>query len=234
MAFNKNIKPKQFFYFTLIFIFIVPLSTMYHEFGHFAMAKILGYETTIHYSKTIWTNQDRLNFEKLYQENKSEIENDLEFQERVKYVRIVEKLDADNLLILSSGIILTNVTGVIAFLFLFCRKKNKNINIVDFIYIFLSFFLIRQIYILLYGIFNSLFTGKVSFLGDEAIVSKLLRIPNGTISLPLGLITVFIFLYILLKIIPRKLFSTFIISGIIGGSFGFIFWMFYLGPKILS
>lgn len=236
MVFNKFINPKLFFYLTLSFFFIVPLATIYHEFGHFAMAKFLGYDTTIHYSKTKWKNQDRFIFEKLYKQNKFKIENNLPFIEKEKYVRIVEKLDADNLIILISGIVITNVTGITAFLILLYRKKIKKINkiyLLDFILIFLSFFLIRQIYILIYGVFNSLYNKEISFLGDEAIVSKLLKIPNGIISVLLGLITFLIFLYILFKIIPKRLFSTFIFSGLIGGSFGFIVWMFYLGPKIL-
>jgi len=56
---------------------------------------------------------------------------------------------------------------------------------------------------------------------------------SGTVSSVLGIIGLFISIFIVFRIVPKHLRLTFIAGGFLGGIFGFILWMNILGPKIL-
>jgi hypothetical protein len=71
------------------------------------------------------------------------------------------------------------------------------------------------------------------FGGDEKKISELLNLWNGTVSCVLGIIGLFISIFIVFRIVPKHLRLTFIAGGFLGGIFGFILWMNILGPKIL-
>ena len=74
---------------------------------------------------------------------------------------------------------------------------------------------------------------KRGSLQDELYISQSLNLWSGTISLILATIGTIIAIYVVFRIIPKKIRLTFILSGFIGGIVGFILWMNIIGPKIL-
>ena len=71
------------------------------------------------------------------------------------------------------------------------------------------------------------------FSGDEYHIALMLRIPSETISLIAGIVGFVISLIVIFKIIDYKNRSAFIVSGLLGGIIGFIFWMRIVGPILL-
>ena len=45
---------RKFIILTFIFILFTPIGTISHEYGHIAVAKLLGYKTTLHYASMNW------------------------------------------------------------------------------------------------------------------------------------------------------------------------------------
>jgi len=71
------------------------------------------------------------------------------------------------------------------------------------------------------------------FGGDEARLARSLDVHLGTFAVPLFLIGIVIALWVIFKVLPLKHRFTFILSGLVGGSLGFILWMYILGPELL-
>ena len=100
--------------------------------------------------------------------------------------------------------------------------------------IFLSLFWLREVSNLVISIGSGIYfqNGKY-FGGDEAHISKFLNLPEGLIPISFGLLGLIISCYIIFKIVPIQKRFTFILSGLIGGISGFIFWMRIIGPIVL-
>ena len=234
MTIFKSFNKRYFFLFVLSYFFFTPVITLHHELGHYLTAKYLGYNTSLHYSKTKWKNEDRLLYERILGENKLAIENGDNFSDKKKYDDVVNKLNSDNLVIFSGGVINTILFGFMAFIILIIRKRKKNhFNSFDWAMVFITFFLIRQIYVFGFGVVNSLFNGSFLFKGDESKISYILGWYNGSLTSILGIISLLSLITITFKIIPKKIRRTFIAGSFLGGLFGFINWMFLVGPKLL-
>ena len=55
---DRNKNKKLFLYLTLTFIVATVVGTLSHEFGHYIVAKSLGYDADIHYAFTTWDRDD--------------------------------------------------------------------------------------------------------------------------------------------------------------------------------
>ena len=234
---NKNkykINIKLLIVFILVFIIFTPIGTLTHELGHLFVAKQLSYDTKLHYSSISWESNLKKSVLDRYSKNKFEIENDLPFNEKEIYNKDVKIINRDDLNILLGGVLQTITVGSIFFLlFVYSNKKSENFNLLQWTYLFLSLFWLREIFNLFYGFSIGLYKGNNQFFyGDEARIAEILGIKKGSILIPLAILS-FGIVYYLIKLIPLKYKLTFILSGLIGCPLGYFFWMFIFGPLIL-
>jgi len=202
-----NIKSKlyYFFVFSTAFVFFTPIGTLSHEYGHIIAAKILGYNSILHYgSMDIIGN---------------------------------EKSAFDSFMITLGGPLQTVLTGTIGFIGLILVKKKESKYYFPVYYwglIFISLFWLRQVFIVVVSVIKQIVKPNgFYFGGDEGEISRVLNLPNGTISIVLSILGMMIATYVIFRIVPKKIRYIFIESALVGGVFGFILWMYIIGPKVL-
>lgn len=221
-------------YFSICFILVTTFGTLSHEFGHIVVAKILGYDTILHHSSMEWNDKEKESIVEFYLKNESIIEQRKPFQNSIQYYRKLDKINSDEFLIVSGGVLQTIITGSIAFFLLLHNRKKKINKIIFWFLVFLSLSWSRQIFNLFKGAL--LFFLKKSnslFWGDEPKLSTYLNLFEGTISLFLGALGIIILSILLFKIIPSKYRLSFVIALFIGSSLGYILWMILIGPLLL-
>lgn len=219
----------------ITFVIITPVGTLLHELGHVTIARSLGYNTELYYSSMNWSNDFKLDVLKVYEQNKSNIEKNLPFEGDFQYYQNVEKFNDDLVLILWGGIFQTVIFGSIGFVILLLRNlKGLSFTFIDWILVFITFFLSRELFNLIFGIVRGLFNFKgVFFFGDEARIAKHLDLAAGTIIIPLGIATAVILIYTVFYIIPYMYRLVFVVSGLVGSVLGYILWMIIFGPILL-
>ena len=191
---------------TLAFIVFTAIGIVSHEFGHILVAKYYGLETTLHFGSMSYDMGQIVDYSSFFW-------------------------------IALGGPMQTMLTGLLGLLIVLYRKEHINrngLNLIDWVGVFLSLFWLRQVFNLMMSILIGFFFSNGSyFLGDEAILSEELNVWEGTIPISLGIIGLLISVYIVFRIVPRKLRFKFILSGLLGGTLGFIIWMKILGPLLL-
>lgn len=220
------------------FILFTIIGTISHELGHLVVAEYLGYETTLHYGSVDFnTSILTEDLDSIYKQNKYEIENNLDFEEKEIFDHKLEMLAQDDFKILIGGPLQTILTGTIGFLVLVYRKskiKKYGLKTLDWIFVFLSLFWLREIFNLVHSIVFELINREGNYFGgDERYISEFLQLESGTIPIILGIIGLVISLYVIFKILPGKLQVPFIISGLVGGASGFLLWFEILGPILI-
>jgi hypothetical protein len=159
-----------------------------------------------------------------------------------EYKNILEKRywnekSNNDLFITIGGTLQTTSTGTIGLLFLIWRRKiicKKGMRTLDWLVVFLSLFWLREVFNLVTSIGGELISPNGTwFGGDELYISRDLNLWSGTIPIILATIGTVIAIYVVFKIIPKKIRLTFILSGFVGAIMGFILWMHIIGPKIL-
>lgn len=234
---NKNKYKIRFKYlgvFVFVFMVLIPIGTITHELGHLVVAKQLSYQTELHYSSISWESDFKKSVIKRYLKNQNEIENNLPFNGKELYNKDVQIINKHDVRILIGGVFQTILTGSIFFmLFIFSKKNKNNFSLLQWVYLFVSLFWLRKIFNLFFGFYVGLSKGNnVFFYGDEARIAVLLNIHKGSILIPLAIISFAILAY-LIKMMPLKYKSTFIIGGLIGCPLGYFLWMNIFGPLIL-
>jgi hypothetical protein len=95
-----------------------------HEFGHYSVSKILGYEANIDYqSSSFWDDDFNEYVKDTYGKYSNEIKNDLAFLEKDKYEKAVQKYHSDTFWIILGGPLETILTGSIGFMLLLIYRK---------------------------------------------------------------------------------------------------------------
>lgn len=236
---------------TIGFILFTVIGTISHEYGHIIVAKSFGYETTLHYGSMNYLpkgyledkdviavrdlTKDYVDIE--YDSWPKDIKEKTEEYNNILQKRYWNKKSNSGLLVTVGGPLQTTLTGTIGLLILLWRRKSiyKNgLKVLDWLAIFLSLFWLREIFNLVTSIGGELISPNGTwFGGDELYISQSLNLCSGTISLILATIGTIIAIYVVFRIIPKKIRLTFILSGFIGGIVGFILWMNIIGPKIL-
>lgn len=221
-------------YFSLGFLFLTIFGTLHHELGHIIVAKILKYNTTLHYSSMEWNNDFKENVMKFYLKNQSIIEERKPFSNSHQYYKNLDKIEHDEFLIVLGGVLFTVVTATGAFILLIFYVKRNITNIPFWSLVFLSMFWSRQIFNLLKGVLQIFLKKSNSFFwGDEQKLSVYLNLYKATLSISLGLLGLIVVALILFKIIPLKDRFSFIIAAFTGSLLGYVLWMFVVGPLIL-
>jgi hypothetical protein len=112
------------FLFSIGFMLFTVIGAVSHEYGHIVVAKYFGYETTLHYGSASWDKKNGWEeYRSIYSEFTHEIKNDLPFQKKEEYEKIIKKLNDDGLIILMGGPVQTTVTGLIGLIILLVRRK---------------------------------------------------------------------------------------------------------------
>ncbi len=227
------------------------IGTVSHEYGHIAVAKMFGYETSLHYSSMNYYPKGYLedkDLKALKNLTNDYLDTDYELwpedvkEKATEYSNILQERywnekSNTSLFVTIGGPLQTILTGIIGLLILLIRRKSiqiKGLKIIDWLAVFLGLFWLRELFNLVHGFGAEIISPNGRwFGGDEYYISKDLNLWSGTIPILLGVIGLFVSGYIVFKIVPKNLRLTFILSGLIGGISGFILWMNIIGPKIL-
>ena len=228
---------RAFLLLTLTFIVMTVIGTLTHEFGHYSVAKCLGYEARInYYSSAYWNNDLDKYLDDTYDKYSNEIKNGLDFPEKEKFQTTINKYHADGFWISLGGPLQTMLTGTIGLLLLlFFRKKYitpDHVKLTGWILIFMSLFWLRQVANLFMAVLFFIVNGQPSLRGDEARLAYRLDINIWTIQVITGLLGAAV-LFIILKLLPKNLVLTFILSGLTGGLLGYYLWLIKFGQYIL-
>lgn len=250
----------NFFKFTLgislylIFAFIgfTVVGTLSHELGHIVVAKYLGYKTYLsygsmtYYQKGYQNDNDVKEFEILndqYLKDGITMPEQLETDELSHYnnlmTRIAEKFPSnrtDNLLIAIGGPAQTVLTCLIGLFILFYRRSTKQIEFkfLDWLGVFLSLFILREVFNTVMAIRETIINGDAFFVGDEFTISSLLGLNHWVIPIITMVVGLVVSVYVIFKVIPHKYRFSFIISGLIGGVLGYSIWFGFLGRLLFQ
>jgi hypothetical protein len=242
---------KHLIFLSLAFVLFTIIGTVSHEYGHIIVAKSLGYETTLHYGsmnsypKGYSNDKDVIAFKKLtkdcvdvkYDSWPKELKDKAQEYKNILEKRYWNEKSNNDLFITIGGTLQTTLTGTIGLLILIWRRKiicKKGMRTLDWLVVFLSLFWLREVFNLVTSIGGELISPNGTwFGGDELYISRDLNLWSGTIPIILATIGTVIAIYVVFKIIPKKIRLTFILSGFVGAIMGFILWMHIIGPKIL-
>jgi len=204
MNFDKRLS----FFLVLSFAACTIVGTLAHEFGHYLMLKLVGLDGVIRYQSTqlLIPKGQILTAKKDY-------------------------------LTTLGGPLQTMLTGTIGFILLALNYKkiklSNNLSLLQWSFIFLTLFWLRQLANLFVLVMEYFLKGKFSRSGDEYILNAYLKLPFLSINITTAIIGSIILSIVFFKFIPKNKRMTFIISGLIGGILGFILWMYILGPILL-
>lgn len=201
------IDKKLFLNLSLTFILFTIVGTLSHEFGHYAVAKILGYDAHINYAFTRWTSGNN------------------------------QYNPTDNFYITLGGPFQTMLTGTIGLCLAFYNKKSidKSIELTfgQWALLFLSLFWLRQTANFMIWLGGFIYSGHFSNRPDEIKLAKYLEIPIWTITSFTALIGFIVLTTIVSKFIPNQKRLTFIFSGLFGGILGYVLWLHGLGSILM-
>ncbi|WP_091511262.1 hypothetical protein [Flexibacter flexilis] len=235
---KKIINYQYFLYLSLSFVLFTVIGTLSHEFGHILVAKSLGYETTLHYGSMNYHGSELTNkLNDIHNRNLQSITEKHHFIEQELYTNLLRKSLYNSLLIAIGGplqTILTGTIGLILLLYQNAKIQAHGMKIFDWFSVLLSLFWLREIFNLLASVSAGILSGSGNyFSGDELHIAWYLQVWEGTFAIVLGIMGLLISLFVIFKIIPKQWQITFIVSGLVGGSLGFVLWMKIVGPILL-
>lgn len=204
---------------SLAFILTTIIGTLSHEWGHYIVAKKLGYNASIHYAYTSWERPDELS--------------------ETNYIKGVQinRYYRNSFWIGMGGPLQTMLTGTIGLLLLsFSRRRMRTLQELrpgQWILVFLSLFWLRQAanFVLWSG--DYLLKGDFSRSADEIKMAYYLELPFWSLIAITGIIGLFILGIVIFRFIPKHQRFTFVLAGITGGVAGYFLWLELLGPKLM-
>lgn len=196
---------KQIFLFSLIFILLTILGTQTHEWGHYLVGKQFGFKPLLHYASVSY---------------QAESAND-----NLKYHLITQ----------ISGPVETVLTGIFGFLMLLLRRNKQKLNFsnLDWLYVFLSLFWLRQVANMFVQIFSLILFQNSFKGGDEAKISKYFNLFPASIDIVSGILGILICYYVVFLIVPKTYRLNLVLGGIFGSLAGSSIWFGFLGQTIL-
>lgn len=228
---------KHFIYLSLAFMLMTIVGTLSHELGHYSVAKVLGYQSSINYqSASYWDEQLYEYFNEVYDKYKHQIKNKLDFPGKDEYQNRMNKYHNDSFWIALGGPVQTMFTGTFGItLLLIYRNKflsSQKVNLAGWCSIFLSLFWLRQVANLFVGIGILLITGNKTPTGDEMRLALYLNYNVWSIQLITGAVGLIV-LFVVLRLLPKPLVLTFLLSGLTGGVLGYYLWLIKFGKYIM-
>jgi len=202
----KNFDFSLFAFLIVGFVFFTIIGTLSHEFGHYAMGKMLGYDVYIDYQSTHFVSN----------------------QEVSKEDNFLFILGGPLLTMLTGTIGLMHVF-INRKTFYFTRK----LSFIQWIMIFLASFWLRQLFNFFTAVIRFIKKGSFSIRSDESKLDVYFGFENGTSSTITALLSIVLIAFLFFKFIPKLQRLPFLVAGLIGGILGYILWFKYLGPIIL-
>jgi hypothetical protein len=204
-----NIHWRLFFYLCLGFIAATIIGTLSHEFGHFLVARSMGFDPRINYAMTWLTESGSAR----------------------------TMTDREAFLFTLGGPLQTLLTGTTGLVLLVLFRRSffavERLSFGQWLVIFLSLFWLRQVANLVGWLVNYLRTGQFTRRADEIKLSETLHLPLGFLLVITAMIGAIISAIVIFKFIPLHQRFTFILSGLVGGVVGFALWMGILGEMIM-
>jgi len=195
-------------YLIVAFIFTLIIGTLSHECGHFFAAKSIGLDAKIHFDFCSITNYNN-----------------------------VEATLFRKILFIAGGPLQTILTGIIGLCLLFANKSKilllDKLTLKYWIYVFLSFFWIRQTFNFIMWVIEFLTHGTFTKRCDEVKLAIYFQMPEWSITFTTALLGLIIAIFVIFKFIPIKQRFTFILAGLIGGSIGYYIWIESIGKLIM-
>ena len=233
--------------FSLGFVFSTIIGTQTHELGHIAVAESLNYETKLSYGSMSYNMQGFSEDEdvKAWRKIFEEVDSFDDFSDEQKELTnaLHKKIEAkfptdpvDSFYIALGGPAQTILTCFLGLFIIAYRKQNtqENFKIIDWISIFLSLFILREVFNTVMASASYLFKGATKFTGDEFRISRYLELNQWTIPIMTALLGAIIASFVIFMIVPIRYRFTFILSGFLGSISGFILWFNYLGPWLFA
>ena len=229
----------EIFWVSLAFIFFTMVGALSHEYGHIAVAKYYGFPTILHYGSMNYEDNsvEMKEADLLMKKNNSAIVNQNDFPDQDRLNNLWKVIYFKELMIRIGGPFQTILTGTVGFIFLLFRRnkiQQNGMKILDWLFVFLSLFWLREICNLAITVTGAILFGKQNYFGgDEKNIAMMLEIPKGSIAIPLAIFGLLVSLFVIFKIIPIDKRLNFILGGLFGGVLGYILWLRILGPIVM-
>ncbi len=244
-----NFLPKFSVVIFIAFILFTIIGTLTHELGHAVVAKYLGYDSKVSYGSMTYNykgyehdkdvKEIKILLDGHNYEDYEEWPEDLKLKVEAQSALLREKYPqnkSNDLWVAIGGPAQTISTSFFGLLILFLRRKKREISfkLIDWLCVFLSLFILREVYNFVSGLYSYILYSKSCFNGDEYRISNLLGYNEWLIPAVILIPSIIISLFVIFKIIPIKYRFTFIISGMIGGLSGFAIWFGFLGGALFE
>jgi len=185
------------------------IGTLSHEFGHYIVAKYLGYGAKINYGATFLSSHDQN-----------------------KPLTAISEIA-----VTLGGPIITMLTGTIGIVLLIVFRKNfycaNKLSRKEWLIVFFSLFWLRQPANFSAWLGSYIINGAFSSHGDEIRIASYFGLPIWTIISATASIGALTLAMITFKFIPTKQRLTFLTAGLTGGIAGYIFWLELFGRYIM-
>lgn len=191
------------------FVLATIVGTVSHEYGHYWVTKYYGYDAAVHYGYTSMHHP----------------------------FHVPELTAQQRFLTIAGGPLQTFLTGAIGFLLLYWNRKAIKLATAltrsQWVMVYLALFWLRFSFNVLQSIPRWIERGKLRGHSDEIRMTIYLEWPSWLISVSLAAVGVLGLALVLFYFVPVKQRFTFMLAGIIGGVFGFYFWLHGIGPILM-
>ena len=251
-------KPERILYFEirvlLGFLIFPVIAVILHEYGHIAVAEYYGYETTLRYKEMSYDYPgkkydpllkayDSLKFEnEVVFQHSDQVSEEKKQQSKQRFDEVTALIKEkypyplpNGHLVLIGGPLMTLLISLLGLSILVMRKswQKKDFVFLDWLGIFLSLFIIRDVHNYIRAIYLSLFNEARFLTGDEFKLSRYFEMNQWIIPSIMFLFSLSICLTIIIKVVPKRYRHEFVFYGGIGMALGYVLWFFGLGPALL-
>lgn len=200
---TATIDKRLFFILSVSFVFATVIGTLSHEFGHFILARIMGFHSTLHYAMTELGSNKPMTVKQEF------------------WIILAGPLET----------MITGTVGFI--LLYKSHRQTTKLSIGEWVLVFLTLFWLRESANFVVGLGFYFAKGILAQNGDEVRLSEFLNWSDWSILSATALIGFVVLAFVIFKIIPRFQRLTFILAGLIGGITGYLFWLVYFGKMIM-
>ncbi len=205
--------------FYVLFLIVIPVGTILHETGHYLAAKSCGVVPTFHYNRVSYNYQ----LEDKYHLDLSRYATELE-----------SLLITNDLIVTLRGVLTSLFLGLLGLIYLIIyRPRLFTLSPMDWIAIFLSTFLLRQVYILVMEIAWSFDLINPSFTDERKLAGYLMinALFFSFILVAPAITWIIGYCHVIASLtMRRKLLLS--LSCLLGTGMGYFFWFVLLGQLV--
>jgi len=238
-----NVYRRWFWLFSLEFFLATIIATQTHELGHIAVAESLGYETQLSYGSMSYNHKGfsedkdviawRNMFKDLNPDQEPTEAQNKEAKRLFEKIRAKFPRDQEHTFYITLGGPVQTILSCFIGLFILAYRssdKQENFKIVDWLAVFMSLFVLREVFNTVIAAGSYFINGTNDFSGDEFGISSYLGFNQWTIPIMTAILGAIIASFVIFMIVPKKYRFTFILAGFFGSILGFVLWFNYLGP----